>query len=128
MNLKERAKNLKSDIPAVFIALKDKNTPLTAKILAGITVGYALSPVDLIPDFIPVLGCLDDIIILPALAALTIRLIPDEIWRKSKEDAKGLWENGKPKKWYYSIPVFIVWGWLLWIIFSSLPNLCQNIF
>ena len=56
MNIKERAKKLKSDIPAVFIALKDKDTPLLAKIVAGITVGYALSPVDLIPDFIPFLG------------------------------------------------------------------------
>ena len=56
MNIKERAKKLKSDIPAVFIALKDKDTPLLAKIVAGITVGYALSPVDLIPDFIPFFG------------------------------------------------------------------------
>ena len=62
MNLKERAKKLKEEIPAVFLSLKDRETPLIAKILAGITIGYALSPIDLIPDFIPVLGYLDDII------------------------------------------------------------------
>lgn len=56
MGLKDRAKRLKSDIPAIFIALRDKDTPLIAKLFAGITVGYALSPIDLIPDFIPVLG------------------------------------------------------------------------
>ena len=67
MNLKERATQLKIDIPAVFLSLKSKDTPLAAKLVAGITVVYALSPIDLIPDFIPVLGCLDDIIILPAL-------------------------------------------------------------
>ena len=59
MDLKARAKKLKTDIPAIFLSLKDKDSPLLAKIFAGITVGYALSPVDLIPDFIPVLGYRD---------------------------------------------------------------------
>lgn len=67
MDLKARAKKLKADIPAIILALKDKNTPLPAKIAAAVTVGYALSPIDLIPDFIPVLGYLDDLIILPAM-------------------------------------------------------------
>ena len=61
MKLKEKAHQIKNDIPAVFLALKDKETPLVAKIFASITVAYALSPVDLIPDFIPVLGYLDNI-------------------------------------------------------------------
>ena len=69
-NLRDRAKKLKTDVPAVFLALKDKRTPWYAKITAGIVVIYALSPVDLVPDFIPVLGYLDDVIILPALIAL----------------------------------------------------------
>lgn len=76
MNLQERAKKLKTDIPALFLALKDKDTPVLAKIFAWITVAYALSPIDLIPDFIPVLGYLDDVILLPTLVALTIKLIP----------------------------------------------------
>ena len=67
--LKDRAKKLKTDIPAVFLALKDKRTPWYAKILAAVIVVYALSPIDLIPDFIPVFGYLDDLIILPALIA-----------------------------------------------------------
>lgn len=120
MNLKERAKKLKSDIPAVFIALKDKNTPLSAKMIAGLTVGYALSPIDLVPDSIPVLGYLDDVIILPALVALTIKLIPNDIWAKSKESAEGLWENGKPKKWYYSIPIIIIWIVVVWLIVKAI--------
>ena len=56
MSLKERAKQLKIDIPAVFLALKDKKTPWYARLLAALTVVYALSPIDFIPDFIPVLG------------------------------------------------------------------------
>ncbi|MBQ6946091.1 MAG: DUF1232 domain-containing protein [Ruminococcus sp.] len=110
MNFKERAKRLKSDIPAIFFALKDKDTPIIAKILAAITVAYALSPVDLIPDFIPVLGYLDDLLILPALAALTIKLIPKEKLEECRKKADGLWENGKPKKWYYALPIVIIWA------------------
>ena len=56
MNLKERAGKLKTDLPALFLALKDRETPVLAKVFAGITVAYALSSIDLIPDFIPVLG------------------------------------------------------------------------
>jgi len=80
MKLKEKAKQLKKDIPAVFLALKKKETPWYAKILAILTVGYALSPIDLFPDFIPVLGYLDDVIILPLMIAATIKLIPKDIY------------------------------------------------
>ena len=120
MNMKQQAKKLKSDIPAIFIALKEKNTPLIAKIIAWVTVGYALSPIDLIPDFIPVLGYLDDVILLPTLVALTIKLIPEEVWIKSKRNAEELWEDGKPKKWYYSIPIIIVWCVLLFAIIKAI--------
>ena len=116
MNLKQRAKQLKSDIPALFLSLKDQNTPLVAKIFAGLTVAYALSPIDLIPDFIPVLGYLDDLIILPALVALTLHFIPKEVFKKNQELAKNLWSDGKPKKWYYAIPIIFIWLLLVGII------------
>lgn len=109
MNLKERAKKLKTDIPAIFLALKDNETPIAAKLVAAVTVAYALSPIDLIPDFIPVLGYLDDVILLPALVALTVRLIPRETMEKNRKLAEGLWKNGKPKKWYYAIPIVLIW-------------------
>lgn len=97
MDLKARAKQLKTDLPAVFLALKRKETPWTVKALAALTIGYALSPIDLIPDFIPVLGYLDDLILLPALVALTIRLIPAEVLASCRAEAEGLWKDGKPK-------------------------------
>jgi len=109
MNLKERAKQLKIDIPAVFLCLKSKETPLIAKILAGITIGYALSPIDLIPDFIPVLGYLDDLILLPALIALTIRCIPKDTFERFRKESEGMWKDGKPKKWYFAIPIALIW-------------------
>ena len=116
MNLKEWAKKLKNDIPTVFLALKDQDTPVIAKIIAGVTVAYALSPIDLVPDFIPVLGYLDDVILLPALVALTIKLIPKDIWERNRKLSEGLWENGKPKKWYYGIPVVVIWGLIVLLI------------
>ena len=63
--LKERAKQLKTDIPAVFLALKRKETPVIAKIIAAVAVAYALSPIDLIPDFIPVIGLIDQFLNFP---------------------------------------------------------------
>lgn len=120
MNLKERAKKLKTDLPAVFLALKKKETPVYAKILAGITVLYALSPIDLIPDFVPVLGYLDDVIILPALVALTVKLIPKEIFAQCQIDSVGLWENGKPKKWYYALPIVAIWLLILYFVINAI--------
>lgn len=116
MTLKEKAKKLKKDIPAVFLALKHISTPVAAKITAGITIAYALSPIDLIPDFIPVLGYLDDIILLPALVALTVKLIPENVMEECRKEAEGMWQNGKPKKWYFALPVIAVWAVLLLII------------
>ncbi len=116
MNLKERAKQLKRDIPAIFLALKDRETPILAKIFAALTVVYALSPVDLVPDFIPLLGYLDDVILLPALVALTIKFIPKDILEKQRLAAEGLWKDGKPKKWYYGIPFVLVWVVILALI------------
>ena len=116
MTLKERAKQLKTDIPAVFLALRRRETPWTAKLCAAVTVAYALSPIDLIPDFIPVLGYLDDLIILPALVALTVRLIPAEVMAACRAEAEGMWRDGKPVRWYYAVPVVLVWLLILCLI------------
>ena len=116
MKLKERAKQLKQDIPAVFLALKEKDTPVIAKIFAGITIAYALSPIDFIPDFIPIIGYLDDLIILPLFVTVTVKLIPDEIMQQCKVKATGMWEDGKPKKWYYAIPIILIWALIIFLI------------
>ncbi|MGF0018151.1 YkvA family protein [Sporofaciens sp. SGI.106] len=111
---------IKIKIPAIFLSLKDPETPLLAKILAAVTVGYALSPIDLIPDFIPVLGYFDDVILLPALIALTIRFIPKDVWMKHQEQAKNMWSEGRPKKWYYGIPVVIIWILIFYLIVTRI--------
>ena len=115
VNLRKRAEQLKKDVPTVFLALGDKETPLIAKIFAGMTVIYALSPVDLIPDFVPVLGYLDDVILLPLLITLTIRLIPADKLEECRLRTEGMWSDGKPKKWYYAILIVAIW--LLIVLF-----------
>lgn len=116
MKLKERAKQLKTDVPAVFIALKKKETPILAKILAAITVAYALSPIDFIPDFIPVIGLLDDVILLPGLIAIVIKLIPADVFIECRKEVADLWANGKPKKWYFALPIVVIWLFIIFII------------
>jgi len=114
--LKQRVQKLKTDIPAVFIAMKHPKTPIIPKFLAVIAIGYALSPIDLIPDFIPVIGLLDDVIIVPALIAVIVKLIPAEVFAECREKSEGLWVDGKPKKWYYALPIVVVWLLLVLLI------------
>jgi uncharacterized membrane protein YkvA (DUF1232 family) len=120
LDLKKRARQLKTDIPAVFLSLKSPETPWYARLLAGLTLIYALSPIDLIPDFIPILGYLDDLIILPALIALTIHFIPRETFERYRQEAQGIWQDGKPKKWYFAIPFILIWMFVLLLIIKSL--------
>lgn len=120
MNLKERAFHLKRDIPAVYLCLKSRETPLSAKIFAALAVAYALSPVDLIPDFIPVLGYLDDLLILPVLVALAVRFIPKETFHRCQAEAAQLWKDRGPKRWYYAVPIVLFWLLLFWLILRAI--------
>lgn len=81
------AKNIKRDVHAVWLAARDPRTPLLAKALALIVAAYAVSPIDLIPDFIPIIGYLDDLIIVPLGIMLVVRLIPAEVMREHRETA-----------------------------------------
>lgn len=118
--LKEKAKELKVNLSALYLAYKRKDTPILAKALILITVGYALSPIDLIPDFIPVIGYLDDLIILPFLIYLSLKLIPKEIIDECREQAKGLWKDGKPKKWYYAIPIVLIYLLVILVVVKAI--------
>lgn len=120
MNLKERAGKLKTDLPALFLALKDRETPVLAKVFAGIAVAYALSPVDLIPDFIPVLGYLDDVILLPVLIVITVKLIPAPVLERCRAQSEGIWKDGKPKKWVYAIPIVLIWLVIITLLLKAI--------
>lgn len=86
-SLDRRAGKLKRQLWALFLSWKDPSTPLLAKAAIAVAVAYALSPIDLIPDFIPVLGQLDDLLILPALIAVAIALIPADVLARNRREA-----------------------------------------
>ena len=83
-------------------------------------MAYALSPIDLIPDFIPVLGYLDDVLLLPALIALAIKLIPKEVWKRCQAESENMWVDGKPEKWYFAVPIILIWLLILWLIVKAI--------
>lgn len=88
--IKESTKKLKKEIITLYIAFKKKETPIYAKIFAIIVVSYALSPIDLIPDFIPVLGYLDDLILLPLGIKIAVKMISNDIIIESRKEAENI--------------------------------------
>jgi uncharacterized membrane protein YkvA (DUF1232 family) len=105
--LKLRARQLKRDTYALYLAARDPRTPWYAKLLAAAVVGYALSPLDVIPDFVPVLGYLDDLIIVPLGIALVLRLVPAEVLADCRERAREATE--RPTSRAAAIVVVAIW-------------------
>lgn len=105
--LRAWAKSLKRDVIALWLAARDPRTPLPAKLLAGAVAAYALSPIDLIPDFIPVLGLLDDLVIVPAGIWLTIKLIPAELMADFRARASDVAE--RPNSLAAALAIIFVW-------------------
>ena len=117
-NLKAWAKALKRDVMTLWFAMKHPHTPWHARAFAAILTAYALSPIDLIPDFIPVLGYLDDLILVPALVWLALKLIPAEVMNHSREQAVE-WINSNQSKPKSYIGLFIVVAiWLICLAFA----------
>ncbi len=112
--LRARAKDLKAQLSSVYYAFRDPRVKTLPKIVIAICIAYALSPIDLIPDFIPLLGYLDDLIIIPALIGLAIKLIPSEIFAQAKTRAER--EPISLKK----NPAFAVVFVALWVLVAAL--------
>lgn len=115
---KSWARSIKRDVVALWLAARDPRVPWYAKAVAAAVAGYALSPIDLIPDFIPVLGYVDDLLILPVGILLAIKLIPTPIIDELRVKALG---QQKPKSIAGLIAIVIIWvivitvtAWLIW--------------
>ena len=115
-DLKAKANNLKSQVLTVYFVSKDSRLPLHIKILAIFCVAYALSPIDFIPDFIPILGLLDDLIIIPLCLALIIRLTPREIIESARLKAEK--SNIRPVNYLAGVLIVCIWISLLWFLAS----------
>lgn len=105
--LKARARALERETMALYFAVRDPRTPLGAKLVAGAVIAYALSPIDLIPDFVPVLGYLDDLILVPLGLALCLRLIPGEVLAEARARAERIAE--KPKSYAAAAVILLLW-------------------
>jgi uncharacterized membrane protein YkvA (DUF1232 family) len=115
-SIKLWARAIKRDVVALWIAARDPRVPWHAKVAAGAVAAYALSPIDLIPDFIPVLGYLDDVIIVPLGILLAVRLVPAPLMAALREQAIRL--EGRPKSYWAMAAIVAIWlaatVWLVW--------------
>lgn len=107
--VKSNAKKLKFQAYVLYFAYRDRRVSWYAKLLAICVVAYAFSPIDLIPDFIPVLGYVDDLILVPLGIWLALKLIPEEVVLDCRERAQALFDQGKPKNWVAGALFIAVW-------------------
>ena len=103
------ARRLKTEIYALYLAARDPRTPWYARLCALCVVGYAFSPIDLIPDPIPVLGYLDDLILLPLGVALVLKLIPPPVLADCRERARAAGRGDKPTNWIAGAIIIAIW-------------------
>ena len=106
---RRRARQLRAETVALYLAYRDPRVPWYAKVLAAIAVGYAFSPIDLIPDFIPVLGYLDDLILVPLALALAVKMIPEPVWDECREKADEALSQDRPRNWVAAAVIIAIW-------------------
>jgi len=110
---------LKREVMTLWFACRDPRTPWYARVLAMLIVAYALSPIDLIPDFIPVLGYLDELILLPVGTYLVLKLVPAEALADARARAQSWVESRqpKPRNWIAAAVIVLLWVAVLWAAF-----------
>ena len=106
---KHRARQLKVETYAIYLAYKDPRTPWYARLFAACVVGYAFSPIDLIPDPVPVLGYLDDLVLVPMGVALALKMIPQTVLAECREKAQAAMSQGKPTNWTAAGVIVTIW-------------------
>jgi uncharacterized membrane protein YkvA (DUF1232 family) len=107
--LKNKARQLKKELKVLYVAYRRPEVPWYTKVMAAVVIGYALSPIDLIPDFIPVLGYLDDILLIPLGIYLVKRLIPTDVLEHCRSEAEEAFIEGKPKNWIAAGVIVLLW-------------------
>ena len=123
--LRHWALELKAQLLTLWFCRSHPDTPMAAKLLAGLVVAYAFSPIDLIPDFIPVIGYLDDLILVPLGIYLALRLIPARVIAESREKAD-LWiarKENRPRNYVAAATILLVWLALAYWAWTQLPDL-----
>lgn len=107
--LRERARHLKAETFALYLAARHLETPWYAKLMVAAIVAYALSPIDLIPDFVPILGYLDDLVLIPLGVTLAIKMIPPTVMSECRAQAREVMANGKPVSRVAGVVIVLIW-------------------
>ncbi len=123
---KRQARRLKGETYALYLAYRDPRVPWYAKLLAALVVGYAFCPIDLIPDFIPVLGYLDDLVLVPLGAALALRMIPHPVLVECREKAQAVMSEDRPTNWVAAGVVISIWLLLAALAVVLTVRLCRG--
>ncbi len=105
----QKVRQLKKETYAIYIACKDPRVPWYARVFAGFVVAYAFSPIDLIPDIIPILGYLDDLILVPLGIMLVIKMIPPNVLAECREKAEDVISQGKPTSKIAAVVIVTIW-------------------
>jgi uncharacterized membrane protein YkvA (DUF1232 family) len=115
---KQRARQLKIEVYVLYLAYRDPRVPLYARVFAGCVVGYAFSPIDLIPDFIPIIGYLDDLVLIPLGVKVALSMIPANVMAESREKAQEIIRQGKPVNRVAAIIIISIWLLLAVLVFA----------
>ena len=111
-NWKQKARQLKLEVYVLYLAYQDPRVPWSARVFTACVVGYAFSPIDLIPDFIPVLGYLDDLILIPFGIKIAISMIPAIVMTESRAKAQEIIRQGKPVNRIAAVIIVLIWLFL----------------
>ncbi|NIN63873.1 MAG: DUF1232 domain-containing protein [Anaerolineae bacterium] len=106
---KERARQLKIETYAIYLAYRDPRVPWYARLFAACVVGYAFSPIDLVPDPIPILGYLDDLVLVPLGIALALKMIPEDVMAESRQKADQAMREGTVVSWKAAAVIVLIW-------------------
>lgn len=125
-NLKLRLRQLKTEVYAVYLAYRDPRVPWYARLIAACVLGYAFSPIDLIPDFVPVLGYVDDLLLVPLGIALVLKMIPPEVMAESRAKAQTALAPDRPTNWGVAVVIVAVWMLLATLIIALVVRLWRH--
>jgi uncharacterized membrane protein YkvA (DUF1232 family) len=123
---KQRVKHLKQETYAIYLASKDPRVPWYAKALIIFVVAHTFSPIDLIPDFIPILGYLDDLIIIPLGIALAIKMIPQDVMVECRQNAHMIIGQDKPTSWAGAAIIVSIWSLLAILVVVFILRIIRN--
>ena len=125
-NWQKQADYLKQESYALYFVYRHPETPRYVKVLSGIIVAFVFSPIDLIPDFIPILGYLDDLVLVPLGISLVLKMVPENVKDECRKQAQKELDSQKPVNWFAAIMIFLIWIGIVFLILRKLIEIINR--